>query len=203
MSDGIDLRGDHTLIMGKKGTGKSNLLQYALGDRGPAQTLVYDVCHEHDALTTYRPTHRRGDKATAELGRVTESMVLRPSPDRRPDVFAVEELSRFCSPHVEPPEPVMEIIDMNRHYQTPSGKGLGFVGITRRPSQVHTDAVELADRLIIFRLTGRSDKRRLDDVHTGLGEVVGDLPDYHYVVVDGADYEVHEPVPERETTGNL
>jgi hypothetical protein len=189
--------------MGRKGTGKSNFLSHALGARGPAQTLVYDVCAEHDTLTTYTPSHRRGEQADAELEQVTERLVLGPSADGRPEIFAVEELSRFCSPRSPPPEPVYEILDMNRHYRTPSGDGLGFVGITRRPSQVHTDAVELADRLVIFRLTGRSDKRRLNDTHAGLGDAAAALEDYHFIVADGAGYREYPPVPERDTTGSL
>lgn len=196
----MDLRNDHTLVIGKKGMGKSNWLQYQLDPVDRA--LTYDVCREHDALTRYLPEYRSGDRGRAELGEVTRSLVIGPDAEARPEVFAVEELSRYCGPHRPAPEPIMDVVDLHRHYST-GETGLGFVGVTRRPSQVHTDVVELADRLVAFRLTGRSDKRRLDDVIDGLGEAVGDLGKYEYVVADVDGFEVHEPVPEMDTTGEL
>ena len=133
---------------------------------------------------------------------MTQRLVLGPKPDNRPEVFAIEELSRFCGPNKPAPEPVMDIVDLHRHIDTGDG-GLGFVGITRRPSQVHTDVVELADQVVAFRLTGRSDKRRLDDIADGLGDEVSQLGKYEYVVADVDGWRVRDPVPEMDTTGSL
>jgi len=188
----------HTMVFGRKGTGKSNWVQWALDRDAYAAHLMYDVCAEHDALNTYLPEYRRGDRAMSELDEVVESMVLQVPTERRPSILGIEEVSRFCGPHSPPPESVYELVDMNRHY------GVGLLGVARRPAQVHTDMVELADNVIIFRLTGAADKRRLRDIADGLDDAVASLDDYQYVQVkpDG-EYAVRDPVPERDTTGSL
>jgi hypothetical protein len=186
------------MVFGKKGTGKSNWVQYVLQRSAYRAHLMFDVCAEHDALNRYVPEYRRGEQATAEVEQVVNSMVLNVDSDRRPDLLAVEEVSRFCSPRTPPPEPLYELVDMNRHY------GVGLLGVARRPAQVHTDMVDLADNLVIFRLTGAADKRRLRNISEGLDEAVAGLDDYQYVQVrpDGA-YVVRDPVPEQDTTGDL
>jgi hypothetical protein len=116
----------------------------------------------------------------------------------RPELYAIEEMSRFCSPNSPPPEEVYELIDRAAHY------GVGLLTIARRPAQVHTDVTELADNVIIFPLAGSNDRRKLNQMKEGLGDlVVDDLPKYHFVHLVGREMTVHEPVPEMDTTGEI
>ena len=194
----MNLLGSHTMVFGLKKSGKSNFVQWLLSKDVYDGHLMYDVCKEHDALNRYLPTHRRGEEAFAELNGVVERTVVNNDRDRRPDVLGIEEVSRFCSPNSPPPEAVYELVDMNRHY------GIGILGIARRPAQVHTDMVELADNLIVFRLRGKNDRRRLNAEVAGLGDAVVDLDEFEFIHVDaGRDFEVYSPVEEMDTTGNL
>lgn len=194
----ITLKGNQTAIFGLKGAGKSNWLQYALTQPEYDAHLMYDVCREHDDLNRYIPSNRTGDKAEAELNGVLGKMVVNQQRDMRPEIVAVEEVSRFCSPNSRPPENLYELVDLNRHY------GVGMVTIGRRPAQVHTDLVELSDNILIFRLTGKNDYRRLEEEVSGLGDAVRDLGQYQYVYVEAdRTYHTMEAVPEMDTTGRL
>lgn len=194
----IQIKNRQTAVFGMKREGKSNFVQWLLGEH-PALSahLMYDQTREHDALTRYVPAHKRGEEAFEELSEVTRRMVVENDPEKRPEVYAIEELSRFCSPNSPPPEPVYDIIDQAAHY------GVGLITVARRPAQVHTDVLELATNIIIFYLGGQNDHKKLNGHLDGLGDAVRDLEPYQFVVVKGREYEVHSPVPEMDTTGDL
>jgi hypothetical protein len=187
-----------TVIFGLKKEGKSNLLQYLLTRPAYENHLVYDLNGEHSGFNRYMPTHHRGEDAETELNELLRRNVTAQDRDRRPEVVAVEELSRFCSPRSPPPEELYELIDRNRHY------GVGLVLVARRPAQVHTDVTELADNVLIFPLAGANDRRKLNRMVEGLGDLVlDDLDRYHFARVSGREVTVHSPVPEMDTTGRL
>lgn len=186
------------MVFGLKSAGKSNWTQHTLTQDQYGAHLMYDVCKEHQTLNRYLPTHRRGDDAHAELDQVLSRMVLNVERARRPELVAVEEISRFCGPNSPPPEALYELVDLNRHY------GVGLLGIARRPAQIHTDLIELADNLIIFRLTGKNDYRRLEQEVDGLGDAVRALGQYQFVHVEpDRSYTTYAAVPEMDTTGHL
>lgn len=194
----MKLKGKHTMVFGLKGAGKSNWLQYVLSRPQYRAHVCYDVCQEHDLLRRYLPQHRRGDKAIAEFEQMASRMVLDVDREQRPEVLAIEEVSRIAPNRGATPEALLELIDLNRHY------GVGVMGIARRPAQVDTDLVEMADNLVVFKLTGKNDYRRLEQEVEGLGDVVRDLGEYQWVHVDGSrNYRVMSPVPEMDTTGDL
>jgi len=194
----VRLKRRQTAIFGLKKEGKSNLLQYLLTRERYRSHLVYDLNGEHEELNRYVPTHHRGEKAEKELDEVIRRTVTGQDRDMRPELLAVEELSRFCGPNSPPPEELYELIDRNRHY------GVGLLLVARRPAQVHTDVTELADNVLIFPLAGSNDRRKLNRMREGLGDLVlDDLPKYHFVRVTGREITVHSPVPEMDTTGSL
>lgn len=197
----IEAFGRQGMVLGKKGQGKSNFVQHLLTQDRYRNTLVFDTNREHanTNLPRYVPKHRRGDKARAELGEVLSRYVVtdREYRDIRPDLVVLEELSRYAPSRGSMAEELGEFIDLARHY------GVGLIGVARRPAQVDTDTVELADWLVIFRVDGDNDVKKLNRLSSGLGDAAADLPDYHFLVYDGADWAVHEPVPEHDTTGAL
>lgn len=194
----FSLIGSSTAVYGLKGTGKSNFVQYILSRPRYSAHLMVDVCREHDKLKRYIMEHRRGEEAEAELNQVLRRTVTDNDRSMRPEVVAVEEVSRFCSARKQPPEQLYELIDLARHY------GVGLVTIARRPAQVHSDLTELADNIIFFKLKGENDKRKLNNMVAGLGDRVADLGDYEFIRLT-PDYEVieYDPVPELSTTGEL
>lgn len=196
----ISLKGSQTAIFGLKGSGKSNWLQFVLDQHADKYQnhIMYDVCREHDSLNRYIPSNRVGEEAEAELDGVLGQLVVNQDREYRPELVAVEEVSRFCSPNSRPPGNMYELVDLNRHY------GVGMLTIGRRPAQIHTDLTELADNVIIFKLTGKNDYRRLEAEVEGLGDAVRSLNEYEYVYLGkGREYHIMEPVPEMDTTGRL
>lgn len=70
------------------------------------------------------------------------------------------------------------MLDYQRHWK------LTTVHVARRPVQMNTDIVELANYIIIFNLAGKNDQQYLNDLSKGLGDEVLKLPKYHYMFVD-------------------
>ena len=196
----IELIGQHTMIFGLKGVGKSNLVAHILRQPQYQNAIVYDVCREHGTGDADRiiPDHRSGDDATQEFDQALRAIVTENDRDRRPDLFIGEEVSRYAPNSGKVPPSLMDLVDLNRHY------GTGFVGVSRRPAQVATDLVELADNLIIFKVRGKNDHRRLEREVDALGDAARDLDLYEFLVVDKRrEWERHAPVAEYDTTGEL
>lgn len=197
----IDLLGQQTMVFGKKGQGKSNFIQHVLQKDAYRNTLVFDTNREHEntGLPRYEPRHRRGKEARAELGEVLSRYVTTPTDyrDIRPDLVVLEELSRYAPSGGSMCDELGEFVDLARHLD------VGLLGVARRPAQVDTDTVELADNTVIFRVDGDNDVRKLNRISSGLGDAAAGLEEYHFLVYDGSDYAIHEPVPEYDTTGAL
>ena len=68
--------------------------------------------------------------------------------------------------------------------------------MARRPVQFHTDIVELADFLFIFRLDGNNDYKYLENLHRGLGDMVRNLPEYHFAIRHAGEITKHAPIAE-------
>lgn len=197
----LEILSRHGMIYGQKGHGKSNFLQYVLSAGPYDNTLLIDTNREHEAadVARYVPTHRRGTEARQELGEVLSRYVVTPREYRqiRPDLVVVEEINRYAPSGGAVSDELAELVDLARHYD------VGIIGVARRPASVDTDTVELADWAAIFRLSGDNDRRKLNRWVAGLGDAAADLEEYQYLVVDGSNYRVHEPVPEMDTTGEL
>ena len=194
----MNLIGKHTMVFGLKGAGKSNWVQYVAGLEPYRNHLVIDVCREHDELNRYLPKHRSGEKVRAEVAGVVERFVTENDRSVRPDLLIGEEVSRYAPNSGGTPDQLLDLVDLNRHY------GTGFLGVARRPAQVDTTLVELADNIIVFTVRGKNDVRRLNEEAPGAGDAAADLEQYHYLRIRGdRSWTVHAPVPEQDTTGEL
>lgn len=193
----MELLGRHTVILGKRGEGKSNLVQYLL-DQYPNH-LVYDICREHDREWTnrYLPEHRSGDRARAEAGEVVKRAVTGVDRDRRPDLFVIEEASRVAPNKGGVHDAIMDLVDLGRHYDC------GTLVVARRPAKIDTSLVELADNVLTFYIDGKNDVRALNSFKSGVGDMAKELDPYHFLRIAGRDVTHHQPVPEMETTGRL
>lgn len=182
----IDLANKRFVILGMQGTGKSILVRNILHETKNA--IVYDVLREHYGINRYLVTHRQySPEAIAELNNFVNRCVLGSGQIR---MFVLEEANRFCRPKPNPlPESILDLNDFNRHAH------IAFGIVARRPTQLHSDLMELAHYLFIYRLVGRLDVHYLDDIAEGLGEAVRTLPDYHFVQVNpDRSFVVHNPV---------
>lgn len=186
------------MVFGLKGAGKSNFVQYLLTLEQYRNHLVYDVCKEHAGFNRYLPRHRSGEEARVEFGEVVQRFVTQNDRGLRPDLLVAEEVSRLAPNRGGAPDELYDLVDLNRHYAT------GFLGVARRPAQVDTNLVELADNILVFTVRGKNDVKRLNEEAPGSGDAAADLEPYHFLRIQGdRSYSVHSPVPEQDTTGKL
>lgn len=199
MTDGLNLLGQHTVVCGLKRAGKSNWLQWVLKEHEAYRNaLMYDMCREHGDLNRYVPKHRNGKKARVEAGEVIKRFVTENHRGVRPDLVVMEEATRYAPNGGGAPDELMDCVDLARHY------GVGIVAVCRRPANLDTTLVELADNIIVFSLRGKNDRKRLNAEAPGAGDAAADLPEFHYLRIDGQRrWTVHEPVAEMDSTGQL
>lgn len=177
----IDLANKQFAIFGLRESGKSWLTKSIMDTND--RHLVYDPMHEHLGYHAYRPTDR---ESIEELNLFTTKMVL----VWKPDLVIYDEANKYIEPKpTRLPSGIADLTDFGRHWKISAGY------VARRPVQFHTDIVEIADYLFLFRLTGNNDHKYLENMLTGMGDKVRDLPDFHFVVYHGGKMEVHAPIP--------
>ena len=162
-------------VLGYKGGGKS-ILGKTIASRYGLKALYYDTLHEvpHEAkFNSYQPKNRYN---IAEL----ESIIKLIKNGKYFRMFVIDEANRFCPPKPRPlPEGIADMNDWCRHPQY--NLSVGY--ICRLPVQINTDLIEIADYLFIFQLGGKNTQSYLNDMRSGLGDVVRDLPPFHFVLV--------------------
>lgn len=186
--NGHNLVGKQVGVFGLKNSGKTNFVKWLLKNFYP-RSFVFDPMDEYKdewGFNQYVPQQKRSQ---AELEMFIDQ-VIKPN-KQQIDMMVVDESNRYHTKGGELDGPVAEIID----YGT-SHWNLGAIFIARRPVQVHTDILELSEYLFIFRLTGKNDHKRLDNIAPGLSDAVRDLPQYGCVMVKpDRSFEVLQPVP--------
>lgn len=184
------LKGKGICVFGLKGSGKSvwtrNLIsQYK-------NHIIVDPMLEYKGFRRYIPQNRfYGDEAIQEID-LLASMLVVPKVNNgkaKVDLFAIDEANRYCPSKHRLPPTILDINDYQRHWD------LTAVYVARRPVQLNTDLVELANYIIIFNLAGKNDHQYLNDLSRGLGDECLKLPKYHYMFVDeNREYQVMDPV---------
>jgi len=178
----IDLTNVTFCILGVKSSGKSTFANIILNDCGD-NALYYDTLGESPANAPYNYYIPKDRYSVEEL----EMVISKITPQKGQNVeqftppygmFIIDESNRFCPPKPKPlPARVADLNDQNRHYLM----SVGF--IARRPCQLNSDLIELANYLFIFRLTGKGDLVYLDGTVKGLADAVSNLDKYQFVLV--------------------
>lgn len=186
----IDLTGKTYVTLGLKGTGKSTLNDTIRNSYGES-ALFYDTLHESPENVVYDVYQPVDKYSVKELDSVIKTILPKnkfAEPKYR--LFVIDEANRFCPPYPKPlPDSVKDLNDITRHY----GMTIGF--IARRPTQLHTDIVEMADYLFIYRLTGKNDMVYLENTVSGLGDAVKSLGNFEFVQVNpDKSFHVCEPI---------
>lgn len=182
----VDIANKRFVILGLQGTGKSYLVKYFL--KTIPNSMVYDVLKEHEGFHRYLVDYRQySPEALEEINNFVNRIIIGSGVVR---LFILEEANRYCRPKPTPlPEAISDLNDFQRHER------IAFGSVARRPTQLHTDLMELAHYLFIFRLVGKNDNIYLESIAEGLGEAVKSLPEYHFVIVNpDRSYQVHEPI---------
>ena len=185
------------VIVGLQGSGKTVLAKHLIAQyrKVGVSTLVIDYQHEYNGKnhTAYRITDRVNP--TVEVDNVLQKLIIDPYEDkiplkRRYGHLILDETPRYFALHKPLPPAMGRINDVGRHI------GIATTSIGRRFSQMHTDLVELAHEVYIFRQSGINDLRRANDMRAGLADIVGNLAPHHYVKLDmtTGDITVKKPV---------
>lgn len=191
----LDLSGKTWCSLGLKGTGKSTLANSFLNTYG-SEALYYDTLHEapvDSPFDIYQPSSRY---SAAPLETVIKAITPKDATEiPKYRLFVIDEANRFCPPKPSPlPPSVADLNDQARHYLM----SVGY--IARRPSQLNSDLMELADYLFIFRLTGKGDQIYLNNTVGGLGDAVLHLPDFHFIIVfPDKHFTLAEPITPDKT----
>ena len=178
----IDLSNVTFCILGVKKSGKSSLANRILNDSGD-YGLYYDTLGETPKNAPFNYYVPKDRYSVEELESVISKITPQPGQDINTflptyGMFVIDESNRFCPPKPHPlPSKVGDLNDQNRHYLM----SVGY--IARRPSQLNSDLIELADYLFIFRLTGKNDLVYLDATVSGLGQAVSKLGKFEFVLV--------------------
>lgn len=190
----MDLTAKRYAIIGPQGCGKTELSKYIA--RQFASAVIIDPLDEYDDMP--EGTHQRyipdnlhySDASNREMDQVVKRLVTNGPYARKVDLWMVDEATRFFPRSKPLPNTVSWLNDTIRH------TGLAWGIIARRLVQLNTDLTELCHYLFIFRLTGKNDLARADDIHQGLADIILSLPEYHFVSRDPyGKITVHEPIP--------
>lgn len=183
----LDLRRKTACILGYKESGKSMLAKTLATSYGK-DALYYDTMHEipDDApFFAYKP------KLKNDIGEL-ETIITLIERSKKFRMFFIDESNRFCVPRRPLPPKIQDMNDLCRHPQF----NLGIVYIARRPTQINTDIMEIADYLIIFQLGGKNDIEYLNSMAKGLGDLVESLNPHEFVIAPNrrTDYKKFNPV---------
>lgn len=181
MAEILAINNQWVCIFGLRGSGKSQLAKAML--RTTPSHIVYDPLAEYAGFRRYTPND---NQSKAELSEFIMGTVI----PNKPDLFVIDEGNTYIEPKpTRLPEGVKYLNDFSRHY------GIAVVVIARRPSQFHSDIVELSDLLMVFKLPGPQDVRALNLRTPGLGDTVRTLDKYHFVISrPEGEFWTHSPL---------
>lgn len=189
---------ERIVVVGLQGSGKSTWTHAYIRAHLAAghKVLIFDPMREYGKIpgaTVYQPKAAGGDALRREFELMVSKLIIQPYKRNRTQPYRLlvcEEASRYLMAGKPLPENIGWVNDTMRHMK------LSWVCIARRFVQMQVDISELAHRIIIYRLAGVNDMRRLADISEGLDDAVRSLAKYHYVEVDAERrYEIRPPVP--------
>lgn len=167
----MKLKKNIAVFVGPPDAGKSNLVRHMLTRPEYRSHLVYDPLFEFDTeqFNVVRPPNRdtrwrRYKHGNEELNRAVDKYVVGVEPDRRPEVFVVDEAGRLLPNQKDEGSAVGELNDFNAHLN------VSFWVVGQRIAQINSDLTNKATHYFVLGYQGRNDKRALRDVHE-------DLPD--------------------------
>ena len=171
----LDLRQRISVVMGLHMTGKTYLTRWLAKKY---KSIAYDVYNDfEDVADVYIPEYNAGDKAQQEHDLFLNE-VMNGKLKNKYNMLIIDEATRYYINRHSLLTNQYRLINEYRHYN------LGVIFVTRRPSDITTSIIELARYLFIFRLTGRNDLNFLDDIKPHLSDIVSNLNEHEFYIVD-------------------
>lgn len=185
------MRNTVTIVLGRKGSGKSWLVHELIEGYRPRRVVIIDSLAEYgpESEPKIKAEVARGFDESLDALEAAESRrrfvlslrVLSPEENLellgvafrlRRFLLVVEEASLYCSPTLLPDE-VAQLIRYGRHQE------IDQVYVARRPSELHRDLTANADVLVTFRQQEPRDLIYLRSFYGREADELPRLPDYH------------------------
>ena len=189
----VDIHGKRVVICGKPGSGKTRFAFHLAALADPGRRAIWDPMRQFTGFPGPGLYHPASGFDPREFGRWLGATT--PQDGRRSsawDLVIIDEANLIMRNGSKLPTEVAAHVHLGRHF------GSAWVSITRRLANLHVDVVELADYVVVFKLLGANDIRRLNSLCAGMGVAASRLPEFHYLVFDGSGYTTHKPLPLKE-----
>lgn len=180
------------VVCGYNQSGKTTLVKKLINDSN-VQTLIYDWHGEYKTCgnncVIYKPKFRIDEtQKQVELNKVLNAIFVNKAKAFK--ILVIDEANQYC-PNMKPlPQSVQDLYDNHAHYFQ------SLIVITRRPTDLNTSLIEVAHLRIFFRLDGKNDIQYLNNLKSGLGDVVSSLEPYHFAVLDNfGNISICKPMP--------
>lgn len=185
-ADSIDLKNKQAVIVGLRGSGKSNLAMHIAKQVPPNEVLIYDPLgewHRHG----YRAHIPEDNLSSDELDEYVGRVVIR----AEPRLFVVDEAGSILRTKSRLPRNLQALRAHGRHY------GIAVIWIAHRPVDINPNITEIADYIFIFGTSGSLDENRLREWHRDIPKLCADLGQYEFVVLEnGRTATIHAAVPD-------
>ena len=150
-------------------------------------SLIFDVLGEYEPniYDVYIPSSKIYPDIAQEFDLFIDKVK-----DKKWNMLIVDEASRIF-PNKRPLYPAFRsYLDTYRHHKLCS---IGF--IARRPTQLHTDLVELSHYIFVFNLKGKNDIQYLNFLNSEIGDLPAKLEPYHFMVIyPDRSFKIFKPV---------
>lgn len=200
------------VVVGLRGTGKTTLAKWVLaGEKNHLAIDFYarkvkeeDVLEneglglkggEYEDFNRYAPTNKTyGEPLLKEFDNLVAAII----DSGKVRLLVVDEANRIIPNKRVLPLQAMELIDKGRGFErtgTKAKKGITVLWLARRIAQLNTDVVETADFVIAFKQTGKNDLQRLDELYSGMSDVMRKritLDRHNFIITNGSDWSVEK-----------
>ena len=193
----FDIKGRRGVILGKLGSGKTVLARHIAGLFDPDRLAIWDPMKQfREGPGVYVPLNALDNTEFNQwLASTLPSDGIRSS---RLDAVIIDH-ANLCFPHnkteMRKYSEIDKLVNLNQHF------GVTFIAIGNRPASFTPDVLEMASDIIVFKLWGPNDVRKLNGFADGMGQDAAALPDYHFLLYSDGDYKRCLPIDMSELKG--
>lgn len=171
-------------IFGLQGSGKTTLAK-DIAREYKKHTFIFDVMNEYSFNHRYNVKNRSYPEIAEEFDLFFKNFYKPKVLEKKiKNILIIDEANRIAPNGRKLADGLAELNDLHRHYKN------SFILIARRPAQLHTDLLELLHYIIVFRLNGINDIKRLNSIKEGLGDEVKHLGAHEFIIYDVIKDEV-------------
>lgn len=176
----IDLYNKKIVVFGYNYSGKTYLVK-KLTKTFKGKVLVYDWHKEYtdvnkkDLLIYYPKFKTDVEKRLLEFNTIINKLFVN---KKGMKLLIVDEANEYLPSRKPLPSSIEDLRSNHAHYNQ------SYILIARRPVDLNTNLIEVADYRIFFRLDGKNDLQYVDSLKKGLSDIVANLKEHYFAVFD-------------------